>query len=156
LKRLLWRDKIKIKWKLLVVVVVTLSILYATEELVLKSLSPQANQSEMNESGNTGTMDKNKQGRWRLIQMGSRHCFFCEKNKPVLKEIGKEYKGVLKVEFLGFLKHLKEAKKYGVLMIPTQVLLDPQGNVRWKHFGLISKDKLESALHEHGIAKPQD
>lgn len=93
---------------------------------------------------------------WRLIQMGSRHCYFCEKNKPILKEIGKKYKGVLKVEFLGFLKHLKEAKKYGVYMIPTQVLLDPEGKVRWKHFGLISKSKLEDALQRHGITRPQN
>ena len=96
-----------------------------------------------------------KQKLWTLKEFGSNRCIPCRKMKPLLVEITNEYKGVLKVEILEIKDHLEEAKKYGITLIPTQVLLDPKGNVQWKHVGFIPKEDVESVLHEKGIKKPE-
>lgn len=96
-----------------------------------------------------------KQKLWTLKEFGSNRCIPCRKMKPILTEITNEYKGVLKVEVLEIKDHLEEAKKYGIMLIPTQVLLDPKGNVQWKHVRFIPKEDVESVLHEKGIRKPE-
>jgi thioredoxin 1 len=101
------------------------------------------------------TLTPQKQKLWTLKEFGSNRCIPCKKMKPVLVEITNEYKGVLKVEILEIKEHLEESKKYGVMLIPTQVLLDPKGNAQWKHVGFIPKEDLESVLHEKGIKKPE-
>ena len=96
-----------------------------------------------------------KQKLWTLKEFGSNRCIPCRKMKPLLAEIANEYKGVLKVEVLEINDHLEEAKKYGITLIPTQVLFDPKGNVQWKHVGFIPKEDLESVLHEKGVKRPE-
>jgi len=101
------------------------------------------------------TLTPQKQKLWTLKEFGSNRCIPCRKMKPILAEIANEYKGILEVEVLEIKDHLEEAKKYGIMLIPTQVLLDPKGNVQWRHIGFIPKEDLESVLHEKGIKKPE-
>ena len=96
-----------------------------------------------------------KQKLWTLKEFGSNRCIPCRKMKPILVEITNKYKGILEVEILEIKDHLEEAKKYGIMLIPTQVLLDPKGNVQWEHVGFIPKEDVESVLHEKGIKKPE-
>ncbi len=92
---------------------------------------------------------------WTLKEFGSSRCIPCRKMKPLLAEIANEYKGVLEVEVLEINDHLEEAKKYGITLIPTQVLVDSKGNVQWTHIGFIPKENLESVLHEKGVKRPE-
>jgi len=101
------------------------------------------------------TLTPQKQKLWTLKEFGSNRCIPCRKMKPLLAEIANEYKGVLEVGVLEIKDHLEEAKKYGITLIPTQVLFDPKGNVQWKHVGFIPKEDLESVLREKGIKKPE-
>ena len=101
------------------------------------------------------TLTPQKQKLWTLKEFGSNRCIPCRKMKPLLAEIANEYKGVLGVEVLEIKDHLEEAKKYGITLIPTQVLVDSKGNVQWTHIGFIPKEDLESVLHEKGIEEPE-
>lgn len=101
------------------------------------------------------TPEPKPQKLWVFKDFGSSHCIPCKKMMPVLKELAEEYKGVLKVEFLELRENMQEARKYGVIVIPTQFLVDPEGEVRWKHIGFIPMEQIEKVLAKHGIKKPK-
>lgn len=100
------------------------------------------------------TQTPQKQKLWTLKEFGSNQCIPCRQMKPVLKKIASEYEGVVEVQVLEIKEYLAEAQKYRVMLIPTQILLDPQGDVQWQHVGFIPKESLELVLHEKGIKKP--
>jgi thioredoxin 1 len=91
-----------------------------------------------------------------LKEIGSSVCIPCRKMKPILEAIAREYAGTLKVEILEARDHLDQAQKYKVFAIPTQVLVDAEGKVLWKHLGFISKDDLEKVLLQNGIEKKEE
>lgn len=78
----------------------------------------------------------------RLIDLGADKCKACKDLAPILEALRKEYEGRLIVEFHDVWKDPAPARKYGVRLIPTQILLDRDGREVWRHEGFVSKEEL--------------
>jgi thiol:disulfide interchange protein len=80
-----------------------------------------------------------------FLEFGAKGCVACRKMEFVLKEVEEEYPEEIKVTFLNILQTQNQdlMKYFGVVAIPTQVLLDKSGNEFFRHTGYISFSDLE-------------
>ncbi len=86
-----------------------------------------------------------------FIELGADRCIPCKAMQPVMREIAREYKGIIQVVFYDVWKTPKYAKNYGIRMIPTQVFLDKNGKEIFRHIGFYAKEEIIKMLKEKGI-----
>lgn len=84
-----------------------------------------------------------------FLEFGAKGCVACRKMEYVLDEVRKEYPEEIKVEFLNILKAENQPmmKHFGVVAIPTQVLLDKNGIEFFRHTGYYSFDDLREEFN---------
>ena len=61
---------------------------------------------------------------------------------PILDEMKHTFEGQLQVDFIDVWKHPKEAPKYKVTTIPTQIFLSPEGKELYRHVGFFSREDI--------------
>lgn len=83
-----------------------------------------------------------------FIELGSVNCIPCRMMQPVMKEIEKEYKDIVKVIFYDVWTREGSpyGQKYKIRAIPTQVFLDENGEEFFRHEGFFPKEKLKQVL----------
>ncbi|HEY9115239.1 MAG TPA: thioredoxin family protein [Bacteroidales bacterium] len=87
----------------------------------------------------------NKEGyHLTFLEFGAKGCVACRKMETVMEEVKNEYPQTIQVVFLNILEMENQAlmKYYGVVAIPTQVLLDKNGEEFFRHTGYFSYDEL--------------
>ena len=78
----------------------------------------------------------------RLLDLGADKCIPCKKMAPILETMKEKFKGRLQVDFIDVWKHPKEAPKYNVTTIPTQIFLSPDGKELFRHVGFFSREDI--------------
>ena len=83
-----------------------------------------------------------------FLEFGAKNCVACRKMETVMKKIDEEYPETVKVVFLNILQPQNQdlMKYFGIIAIPTQILLDKQGNEYFRHSGFISFHDLRKQL----------
>ena len=61
---------------------------------------------------------------------------------PILAELEQTYAGRLGVTFVDVWKDPAAGQPYGIMAIPTQVFLDPDGNELFRHEGFFSRAQI--------------
>ncbi|MDD4835638.1 MAG: thioredoxin [Synergistales bacterium] len=69
----------------------------------------------------------------------------------ILEGFENSYKGV-NVSKINLMENMDYAKKYGVRVVPTLVFLDPQGELLYRHEGIMSSKELRSKWEELGYS----
>ncbi|HET6452938.1 MAG TPA: thioredoxin family protein [Armatimonadota bacterium] len=87
----------------------------------------------------------------KIVDVGAEKCIPCKMMVPVLDQLKKEYKGKLQVEFVDIWKYPNAGKKYGVKLIPTQILYDSKGKEIARHTGFWPKKDIIAEFKKHGI-----
>ena len=84
-----------------------------------------------------------------FLEFGATGCSACRRMETVMKDIRQEYPGKVKVMFVNV--SLPENHSfmlyYGVVAIPTQVLLNKQGNEYFRHSGYLSFEEMVKAIN---------
>jgi thioredoxin 1 len=88
-----------------------------------------------------------------LLELGSVGCKPCEHMAPIIEELKKELAGKVFVEFYDVARDPSVADKYGVMAIPTQIFLDPQGKELFRHTGVFEKEEILKKMRELGMLK---
>jgi thioredoxin 1 len=88
----------------------------------------------------------------RLVDLGADSCIPCKLMAPILADMRKEYAGRLRVDFIDVWKYPNEGKKYGVHLIPTQILYDAAGKELERHEGFISREDILAKFSAHSIS----
>ena len=78
----------------------------------------------------------------RLLDLGADKCIPCKKMAPILEAMKEEFEGRLQVDFIDVWKNPKEAPKYRVTTIPTQIFLSPDGKELFRHVGFYSREDI--------------
>ena len=86
-----------------------------------------------------------------LVDLGKGTCIPCKKMKPILDELTVEYKGRAIVKVIDLRYEPKEARKYGIRLIPTQIFYDAEGNEVYRHEGFMDKRSIERKFAEMGV-----
>ncbi|MCF8364807.1 MAG: thioredoxin family protein, partial [Bacteroidales bacterium] len=82
--------------------------------------------------------------KYTLIEFSGAGCSICRKMKNELDELNKTHGKVVNIVIQQMTQRngLQWGKYYGVVMIPTQIILDRQGKEILRHTGFISKSDL--------------
>jgi thioredoxin 1 len=86
-----------------------------------------------------------------FIELGADKCIPCKMMQPIMDELRQEYPETLNIVFHDVWKDPKPAKQYGIRSIPTQVLLDGEGEEIFRHIGFWPKDEIVAKFKELGI-----
>ncbi len=83
-----------------------------------------------------------------FLEFGSTGCSACKRMEKVMDEISKKYPQTVNVVFLNILKPGNQVlmKYFGVASIPTQVLLDKEGNEYFRHTGYYSTEEVDTEI----------
>lgn len=80
-----------------------------------------------------------------FLEFGSTGCPACKRMESVLDEVRVKYPEKVNVVFKNILKPENQLlmKYYGIVVIPTQVLLDKEGKEFFRHLGFYTQVELE-------------
>lgn len=94
-----------------------------------------------------------RSGKPSLVDFGASGCVPCDMMAPMLKELKKEYSGIINVEFVDVRENQILSARYGVSSIPVQIFFDKNGNEFYRHVGFFPKEKIIAKLKEMGVSK---
>jgi thioredoxin 1 len=88
-----------------------------------------------------------------FVEIGAANCIPCKMMQPIMKAVGEEYKGQIKVVFhdVWTPKGKDDAMKYNIRVIPTQVFLDKNGKEYYRHEGYFPKEDVVRVLKMQGL-----
>jgi thioredoxin 1 len=92
-------------------------------------------------------------GKPTLGEFGWRECIPCKTMRPILEELEKEYKDVMNVIIIDLPLREDLAEKYGINVMPVQIIFDAEGNEVLRHAGAIDKASIVAQLNKMGIYK---
>ncbi|MFH1335791.1 MAG: thioredoxin domain-containing protein [Candidatus Zixiibacteriota bacterium] len=86
-----------------------------------------------------------------LVDLGKGTCIPCKKMKPILDELKTEYEGKAVVRIIDLRDEPKEASRYGIRLIPTQIFFDAEGKEVFRHEGFMDKQSIKAKFAEMGV-----
>lgn len=86
-----------------------------------------------------------------LLDIGSTTCIPCKKMAPILEELEDEFEGVVEIEFIDVYKETGAARKYRIMVIPTQIFYDQEGKEFYRHLGFMGKEEILKVFREMGV-----
>jgi len=128
-----------------VLVVVVLGVLQSGDT----KHSPSSNSPE------SSTREIPVPGKVTMVDLGADECKPCKMMAPILEEIKKAYAGRAEIIFIDVWKNKKEAQKYGVQIIPTQIFFTANGEEVERHTGFMDKNTIIQKLADLGIEPPK-
>ncbi len=90
-------------------------------------------------------------GKPTLAEFGRGVCIPCKEMKPILEELLVEYKGELNVVIVEVDDNVDLTRQFGIMMIPTQIFLDSEGEEVFRHIGFYPKEEVIAQLEKMGI-----
>lgn len=85
-----------------------------------------------------------------FIEIGAKSCIPCQMMQKVMDELRTNYPGKLDIVFHDLEIDDTPAGKYGISVIPTQVLLSPDGKELFRHEGFYPTDEIVAKWKELG------
>lgn len=82
----------------------------------------------------------------KLLDLWAPWCVPCKMMEPIIKELEEELKGRVDVVKINVDENNEEASKYGVMSIPTYIVIKDNKEVGRK-VGMISKEELVKLLN---------
>ena len=86
-----------------------------------------------------------------MLDLGANACIPCKMMAPIIEELQKEYSGKASIIFIDVWKNRKEAEKYGIRAIPTQIFYDKSGKETHRHVGFMDKQSIIQVLEKLGV-----
>ncbi len=114
---------------------------------LLLAFSTYSNAADIDDSLNKAKAD----GKIVMLELGSVGCIPCEQMKPVMQKLRDTNQGKLEVIFIDVRRDNKIGRRFGVLVIPTQVFLDKSGKEFHRHIGFYAYEDIVPVLKKAGI-----
>lgn len=90
-------------------------------------------------------------GKWLIVEFGGEHCIPCMRMQPVLQDLKVALTGRAEVNNFWILDHPDTARRFGIMVMPTQVVFDPTGAEVYRHMGYFPPEELHRVLKEKGV-----
>ncbi|MFC1958909.1 thioredoxin family protein [Chloroflexota bacterium] len=97
---------------------------------------------ENNDLTSTSLKQAVSNGKPTLAEFGRGICIPCKEMKPILEELSIEYKGKLDVVIVEVDDNVDLTRQFGIMMIPTQIFLDSDGEEVFRHVGFYPKEEI--------------
>lgn len=90
-------------------------------------------------------------GKPTLAEFGWRECIPCKEMRPLLEELDREYKGKVNIVIIEIPFHEDLAEKYGIRVMPVQILFDSNGKEIARNAGFLPKNEIIAAFEAMGV-----
>lgn len=87
----------------------------------------------------------------RLLELGSMRCQACLEMAKVLDALRASQGERLRVDFIDVFEQPDATERYGISVIPTQILFDGNGKELFRHVGYYSHDDILAKFRELGV-----
>jgi thioredoxin 1 len=88
-----------------------------------------------------------------IYDFGSGRCLSCRQMEKILEAVKGQYGEQVEVRLIYVDQDTDLARRYKIMLIPTQVLVDASGQEVFRHLGLSPKDELVKKLQELNFIK---
>ncbi len=92
-----------------------------------------------------------KSGRPVVVDFGRGNCLPCKMMQPILEKLQKEYKGKAEIIILDVNEYPLLARKYKIMVIPTQIFFDTLGKEVYRHQGFMPEEDIKRELKKLGV-----
>ncbi len=92
-----------------------------------------------------------KETRPVLADFGRGTCIPCKMMQPILEKLEREYKGKASILILDVGEYAALARKHRIMMIPTQIFFDANGNEVYRHQGFMAEKDIVAQLKKMGV-----
>lgn len=90
-------------------------------------------------------------GKVTVVDFGASNCLPCIRMKPIFAELTEEYQRRANILLLEISEYRSLARKYKIMLIPTQIFFDTRGNEVYRHTGFMPKEEIVKKLKEMGV-----
>jgi len=87
-----------------------------------------------------------------MLDLGADKCIPCKMMAPIIEKLEKKYKGKAAIVFVDVWKDNKQAKRFGVRAIPTQIFFDKDGKEVYRHIGFMGEADIVKQLKKMGVS----
>jgi len=96
---------------------------------------------------------KTGSGRWLIVEFGGRHCIPCMRMRmqPVLQDIQKVLGKRAEIHNFWVRDHLAVARRLRIMVIPTQIIFNPDGKEAFRHQGFFPEKDFLAHLRKEGV-----
>ena len=100
------------------------------------------------------TYDFNKvpiKGMVTMIDLGAKACIPCKMMAPILEKMEKIYRDKAAIVFIDVWENKKQAGRFGIRAIPTQIFFNQAGKEIFRHVGFMSEKEIVGQLKKMGV-----
>ncbi|EDY82879.1 hypothetical protein VDG1235_2502 [Verrucomicrobiia bacterium DG1235] len=90
-----------------------------------------------------------------MVNLGADKCVPCRQMIPVRREIAEQYAGKLEVSFIDVWADREAGSQYGIRIIPTQIILDANGEELFRHEGYWPKEEIRATFEQINLFAPK-
>lgn len=86
-----------------------------------------------------------------MIDLGAKTCIPCKMMAPIMEKLERDFRGRAAIIFVDVREDKKEAQRFGIRAIPTQIFFDKEGRETYRHVGFLSEEAIVSQLQKMGV-----
>jgi len=86
-----------------------------------------------------------------MIDLGAKKCIPCKMMAPIMEKMEKAYRGKAAIVFIDVWENRRQAGRFGISAIPTQIFFDPKGKEVYRHVGFMSEEAIVAQLKKMGV-----
>ncbi|MCP3940556.1 MAG: thioredoxin fold domain-containing protein [Desulfobacteraceae bacterium] len=90
-----------------------------------------------------------------MVDLGAKKCVPCKMMAPILKKLETAYEGKAGIVFIDVWKNRKQAPRFKIRAIPTQIFFDKQGKEVFRHVGFLDEESIIEQLSKMGVETPK-
>ncbi len=95
-----------------------------------------------------------EKGKVTMVDLGAKKCIPCKMMAPILVKLGEAYEGKANIVFIDVWENRKQAPRFKIKAIPTQIFFDENGKEVYRHVGFLDEKSIVDQLTKMGVAEP--
>ena len=89
-----------------------------------------------------------------MIDLGAKKCIPCKMMAPIMEKLEKVYQGKADIVFIDVWENNEQARRFGIMGIPTQIFFDRTGKEVYRHTGFMDEESIVRQLTKMGVPAP--
>jgi thioredoxin 1 len=92
-----------------------------------------------------------RKGTITMLDLGADKCIPCKMMAPIMEKLKKDYNGKADIIFIDVWKDPRQAERFKISSIPTQIFYDRSGKEVWRHVGFLKEAAIVEKLKSLGV-----
>jgi thioredoxin 1 len=92
-----------------------------------------------------------RKGTVTMLDLGADKCIPCKMMAPIMEKLKKDYNGKADIIFIDVWKDTKQAERFKISSIPTQIFYDKDGKEVSRHVGFLKEETIVEKLKSLGV-----